>query len=154
SPHAVRIIAVALLSLATLLIAVSVETLIAALVVGPKLSAQDLLSSAAGLWSANVVIFALWYWELDRGGPQRRRRPDHPSPDFLFPQQSGPDIGPPGWSPSFVDYLFVAFTNATAFSPTDTLPLTRRRKALMMVEGLGSLLMGAVLAAHAINILH
>ena len=154
SPHVVRVIAVALLSLATLLIAVSVETLVTTLVVGPKFTAQDLLSSAAGLWSANVVIFALWYWELDRGGPQRRRRPDHPSPDFLFPQQSGPDIGPPSWSPSFVDYLFVAFTNATAFSPTDTLPLTRRVKVLMMVEGFTSLLLVVILAARAINTLH
>jgi uncharacterized membrane protein len=101
-----------------------------------------------------VIVFALWYWELDRGGPQRRRQPDHPAPDFLFPQQSGPDVGPPGWSPSFIDYLFVAFTNATAFSPTDTLPLTRRVKVLMMVEAFTSLLMVAVLAARAVNILH
>jgi hypothetical protein len=154
SPHAVRVIAVALLSLATLLIAVSVETLIATLVAGKGLSGGDLLRSAAGLWSANVVIFALWYWELDRGGPQRRRQPDHPSPDLLFPQQSGPDVGPPGWSPSFIDYLFVAFTTATAFSPTDTLPLSGRVKVLMMVEALGSLLMVGVLAARAVNILH
>jgi hypothetical protein len=154
SPHVVRAVAVAMLSLATLLIAVSVETLIATLVVSTTLSAGDLLSSAAGLWIANVVTFALWFWELDRGGPQRRRRLDHPSPDFLFPQQSGPDIGPPGWSPDFVDYLFVAFTNATAFSPTDTLPLTRRVKVLMMVEAFTSLLMVAILAARAVNILH
>jgi hypothetical protein len=154
SPRVVRAIAVALLSLATLLIAASVGIMITTLVVGKVLTARDLLSAAAELWGANVVIFALWYWELDQGGPQRRRRPDHPAPDFRFPQQLGPDIGPPGWSPSFVDYMFVAFTTATTFGPSDTLPLTGRVKVLMMVEALTSLLLVAVLAARAIGILH
>ncbi len=111
------------------------------------------LGVAAGLWAANVLIFALWYWEIDRGGPHRRHESAPPDPDFLFPQQSGPDIGPQDWMPEFVDYLFVAFTSATAFSPTDTLPLTRRVKVLLMVQELSSLVMVALLAARAINVL-
>lgn len=152
-PRVVRLVALAFLGLATVFIAFSVEALITELVVGKGPTARALLAAAAGLWCANVLVFALWFWEVDGGGPHRRRQPNQPVLDFLFPQQSGPGIGPPGWSPSFADYLFVAFTNSTAFSPTDTLPLTVRVKLLMMIQSLTSLLMIAVLAARAINIL-
>lgn len=151
-PHTMRVTALSLLGLATAFIAVSVAFLVRALI-HRVIPATDLLGSAAGLWGANVVIFTLWYWELDRGGPHLRHHPDHPPPDFLFPQQTLSEAEAPAWCPAFADYLFVAFTTATAFSPTDTLPLSRRAKLLMMVESLGSLLIVAVLAGRAINII-
>lgn len=151
-PQQVRVSVIAILGVATLLIAISIVLLLGDLL-RDRITAQRLLGAAAGLWAANVLIFALWYWEIDRGGPHRRYEPDLPDPDFLFPQLSGRDIGPTDWMPEFVDYLFVAFTSATAFSPTDTLPLTRRVKALMMVQELSSLVMVALLAARAINVL-
>ncbi len=151
-PLHVRVLVIAVLGVATLLIALSIAQLLGDLL-RDRITAQRLLGAAAGLWAANVLIFALWYWEIDRGGPHRRHESAPPDPDFLFPQQSGPDIGPQDWMPEFVDYLFVAFTSATAFSPTDTLPLTRRVKVLLMVQELSSLVMVALLAARAINVL-
>jgi len=151
-PRQVRALVITLLGVATLLVAFSIAQLLSELL-RDRITAKPLLGAAAGLWAANVLIFALWYWEIDRGGPHRRHAPDPPDPDFLFPQLSGPDIGPQDWMPEFVDYLFVAFTSATAFSPTDTLPLTRRVKALLMVQELSSLIMVALLAARAINVL-
>lgn len=152
TPHHARIVVLSLLTIATLLIAVSIEFLLSRLIVD-KVRARPLLGSAAALWCSNVLVFALWYWELDQGGPHRRHLADCPAPELLFPQQSGPGIGPPNWKPAFIDYLFVAFTNATAFSPTDTLPLTPRIKVLMMIEATCSVLMVAVIAGRAINIL-
>ncbi len=151
-PRVVRGLVIALLAVATALTAISIELLLSSLLTD-RIHARRLLGSAAGLWCANIVIFALWYWEIDRGGPHSRHCGMPGPADLLFPQQSGPDIGPPGWLPDFVDYLFVAFTSSTAFSPTDTLPLTRRIKLLMMVQELASLVMVAVLAARAINVL-
>lgn len=158
-PRAIRFAALTVLAVATALIAFSLFVLIADVVHEPlpgqarPPTPRGLLESAAGLWTSNVIVFTLWYWELDGGGPHHRHRPEPPPTDFLFPQQTGPGIGPPTWRPSFVDYLFVAFTNATAFSPTDTLPLTARVKALMMAQALISLLMVAIVAARAVNIL-
>jgi len=98
-------------------------------------------------------VFALWYWELDRGGPDARRRPRHRQPDFLFPQMVTPACAGPRWAPGFVDYLYVSFTNATAFSPTDTMPLTPWAKMLLLLQALASLLTVALVAARAVNIL-
>jgi uncharacterized membrane protein len=117
-------------------------------------SPQALLRSASALWFTNVLVFALWYWKLDAGGPLGREgsrgRVDS---SFLFPQmmaQSGED---PGWSPNFVDYLFLAFNTSTAFSPTDTAVLSRWAKMGMMLQSLISLTIVALLAARAVNIL-
>ena len=115
--------------------------------------AHELLFSSVQIWLTNVIIFGLWYWELDRGGPALRRRAHQREPDFLFPQMATPNVAPSGWEPGFVDYLYVAFTNATAFSPTDTLPLTPWAKLLMLVQSLASLLTIALVAARAVNIL-
>lgn len=152
TPHHARLVVLCLLTVATLLIASSIDFLLSRLI-DHSLRAKPLLGSAAALWCSNVLVFALWYWELDQGGPHRRHLADCPAPELLFPQQSGPGIGPPNWKPAFIDYLFVAFTNATAFSPTDTLPLTPRIKVLMMIEAACSVLMVAVIAGRAINIL-
>src|ERR1700722_11485767 len=114
-----------------------------------QLPGAELLNSALNIWGTNIIIFALWYWELDRGGPRHRLQREHDPPDFLFPQMVTPAAAPPKWSPRFLDYLYVAFTNATAFSPTDTMPLTRWAKALMLVQALVSILTVTLVAARA-----
>ena len=113
-------------------------------------SGFKLLRTAGLLWAFNVLVFAFWYWETDGGGPRKRHEADHKAGDLLFPQQVDGNSGK--WAPGFFDYLFVAFTGATAFSPTDTYPLTRRAKVLMMVEGSLSLTIVAILIGRVANI--
>ena len=112
-----------------------------------------LLASGATIWATNVIAFALWYWQFDRGGPAARARATREHPDFLFPQMQTPDLAPPEWEPGFVDYLYVAFTNATAFSPTDTMPLSRWAKATMTLQAAVSLVTVALVVARAVNVL-
>jgi uncharacterized membrane protein len=120
---------------------------------------QQLLRSAAVLWITNILVFALWYWRLDAGGPnQRDARAGHCDGDFLFPQMTMTEealreAGQEDWSPNFVDYLFLAFNTSTAFSPTDVPVLARWAKILMMLQSLLSLLIIALLAARAVNML-
>jgi uncharacterized membrane protein len=116
-------------------------------------SAPALLRDAALLWVINVATFAVWYWEIDGGGPAQRRREGHVSEDLLFPQMNIDGKTARGWSPGFLDYLFLAFNTSTAFSPTDTAFLSQRVKVLMMVQALLSLLILAVLVSRAINTL-
>ena len=104
------------------------------------------------IWLTNVIAFGLWYWEIDRGGVTARMLPGHREPDFLFPPMVTPAAAP-NWTPRFLDYLYTSFTNATAFSPTDTMPLTSRVKLLMMVQSLASLLTVALVVSRAVNIL-
>lgn len=113
---------------------------------------EALLLDALKIWTINVIAFALWYWTLDRGGPAARGLTKLCKPDFLFAQMTISDPGEQ-WSPGFVDYLYLAFTNATAFSPTDTLPLSDRAKLLMLAQSGISLLTIALVAARAVNIL-
>ena len=120
---------------------------------GRAVQGPELLYSSLAVWTTNIIVFALWYWELDRGGPDDRLKRDHAPPDFLFPQMVTPGCTPTQWSPAFIDYIYVAFTNATAFSPTDTMPLTPWAKMLMLVQSLISLLTIALVAARAVNIL-
>jgi hypothetical protein len=117
------------------------------------LTGPELLSSSASIWFTNIIVFSLWYWELDRGGPHRRVTSKTRHPDFLFPQMVTPACAENGWSPRFLDYLFVSFTNATAFSPTDTMPLTPVAKSLFLVQSVTSLLTVVLVAARAVNIL-
>ena len=123
------------------------------LTAGQRVTGLELLVSSMEIWFTNVIVFALWYWELDRGGPTARLMPSDRKPDFLFPQTLTPSIAPTGWRPQFLDYFYVAFTNATAFSPTDTMPLSQTAKMLMAVQSLASLLTVALVAARAVNIL-
>ncbi len=118
-----------------------------------KTTGEQLIVEAGKIWLTNILVFGLWYWELDRGGPRARHWRTPRPPDFLFPQMTSPDLAPSGWMPTFVDYLYVAFTSATAFSPTDTLPLTPPAKLLMGIQSLISLLTLALVAARAVNIL-
>jgi hypothetical protein len=112
-----------------------------------------LLFSAAALWITNVLVFGLWYWKLDAGGPLGRERPGGPPSSFLFPQMLRQSDADQKWSPEFIDYLFLAFNTSTAFSPTDTAVLSRWAKAAMMLQSLISLSIIALLAARAVNVL-
>ncbi|GII53889.1 hypothetical protein Pth03_22780 [Planotetraspora thailandica] len=123
------------------------------LVHGEEHDAGRLLTTGAGVWVINVLLFALWYWELDRGGPVARSKAREPFPDFLFPQMTDREVAPPDWRPTFADYLYLAFTNATAFSPTDVMPLTRWAKMVMLVQSAISLVIVALVVARAINVL-
>jgi hypothetical protein len=129
--------------------------LVQKLVSGGFSDGKTLLGGAAAVWLTNVVVFGLLYWELDRGGPLGRvgARAAPSYADLQFPQDDAPKIAPPGWRPEFLDYLFVSLTSSTAFSPTDTMPLTRRAKALMGSQGLLSLLTVGLVAARAVNVL-
>ena len=115
-------------------------------------SAEALLTAGATVWSANAIAFALLYWELDGGGSAARAHglPSHP--DFAFPQQLNPELAPPGWRPLFVDYLYLAFTNSTALSPTDTMPMAAWAKLAMMVQSLVSLAILGLVVANAVNL--
>lgn len=115
---------------------------------------RTLVMSAAAIWFTNVAVFGLWFWEIDRGGPHMRTAPKACAPDFLFPQMSAGGSIERGWRPAFLDYLYVAFTNASAFSPTDAMPLTVRIKALMLAEAIASFLTVGLVAARAVNILN
>ncbi len=132
----------------------NMATMFGAMVRRPaELSGLQLFASSIGVWVTDVLAFSLMYWQIDRGGPGTRSDNAGPRPDWLFPQTGVPDDAPPNWRPSFVDYLFLGFSTATAFSPTDALPLTARAKMLMMLESTISLVTIVVVAARAINIL-
>lgn len=119
-----------------------------------KSDGRSLIYSAVAIFITNIIVFGLWYWQLDGGGPGGRGT-HQPPVDFLFPQRTVPVTmtEQPHWQPTFFDYLYVSITNATAFSPTDTMPLTHRAKFLMSTQGVTSLLTVALVAARAINIL-
>jgi uncharacterized membrane protein len=114
---------------------------------------RELIISGMLIWLTNFLIFALWYWEMDRGGPGRRAAGHDGPPDFLFPQMSDDNIEPRFWRPQFLDYLYVSLTNATAFSPTDTMPLTPMAKSIMGVQSIVSLVTLGLVVSRAVNIL-
>jgi hypothetical protein len=113
----------------------------------------QLFMSSISAWASNVMAFSLLYWRIDRGGPEARLNNAASRPDWLFPQTGVPDEAPLNWSPTYVDYLFLSFNTATAFSPTDTLPLTSRAKLLTMFESSVALCILIVIAARAINLI-
>lgn len=116
------------------------------------LHGRELIVSGVLIWLTNVLLFSLWYWEIDRGGPGRRASGHDGPPDFLFPQM-GDIPAVQQWRPQFLDYLYVALTNGAAFSPTDTLPLSRRAKSLMGLQSIISLVTIGLVVARAVNIL-
>jgi hypothetical protein len=116
-------------------------------------NAFSLLSSSVAIWVANVLTFSLLYWQIDRGGPYARASKLSVKPDWVFPQPATPEDLPPDWRPLFLDYLYLGYNTATAFSPTDALPLTHRAKMLMMIESTISLLTMVIILARAINVL-
>jgi hypothetical protein len=113
-----------------------------------------LILAGVVLWGTNVMLFGLWYWELDRGGPAERAHRTGSAPDFMFPQMTNPELASEGWTPGLLDYLYVSFTNATAFSPTDAMPLSWTAKSLMSAQALTSLVTVGLVVARAVNILH
>jgi hypothetical protein len=149
-----RIAAIALIAIINAANVASLVFLVKFLIsAGGKVTGVQLLLSSTEIWLTNVLVFALWYWELDRGGPKHRLIASTRGADFLFPQMVTPACATANWMPHFIDYFYLAFTNATAFSPTDTMPLTPVAKMLMAVQSLASLLTIALVAARAVNIL-
>lgn len=121
---------------------------------GESNDAAVLLGSGASIIVTNVIVFGIWYWELDRGGPFARHAGERPYPDFLFPQMTTPGVAEPDWRPTFIDYLYVSVTNVMAFSPTDTMPLARWAKMLMTVQAIVALGTAGLVVARAVNVLN
>jgi hypothetical protein len=156
-PHQARVtrrwLSLALIAIVSAANSASIILLVHLLVNGAHANAPALLRAAVHMWVTNVLLFGLWFWQLDAGGPIAR--PDAPphERDFLFAQQTEPALLEGGWQPKFLDYLYVSFTNASAFSPTDTLPLSRWAKMLMLVQSAISLSLAVMVVARAVNIL-
>ncbi|MDX6199288.1 MAG: hypothetical protein QOJ79_2439 [Actinomycetota bacterium] len=150
-----RLLALAAIGSVAAVNGASLVLLVRKLVDGGFSDGATLLGAAAAVWLTNTVVFGLLYWELDRGGPLGRvgARPAPAFADLQFPQNTAPESAPPDWRPDFLDYLFVSLTSSTAFSPTDTMPLTRRAKLLMGSQSLVSLLTVGLVAARAVNVL-
>lgn len=165
----VRVLIIAVIALVSLANVISVSLLVDHLLYGGISKGRPLLFGAVSVWFTNIIVYSLWFWQLDRGGPVARAHRHERPPDFQFPQMlTGPALaaasgtGSPattaparsaGWEPAFFDYLYVALTNAAAFSPTDTMPLSRAAKALMSAESLVSIVTVGIVAARAVNIL-
>lgn len=148
-----RRLTLALIGLLSLAYLVSLVLLVHYLIVGGKTGGTRLIESGIVLWATNVLIFSVWYWEMDRGGPFARFHNPNEWPDFQFPQMENPQLARPGWQPGFLDYLYTSLTNATAFSPTDTMPLTQVAKVVMAVQGTAALVTVGLVVARAVNIL-
>jgi hypothetical protein len=149
-----REIAIGLVLVAVVANLTALGLLIHYLLAGGHARGADLLDGGVIIWSTSLLLFAVLYWELDRGGPRRPGAEGASiAPDLMFPQMTDDRYATPGWRPGFADYLYVSLTNQTAFSPTDTLPLTLRVKALMGVQGVAALITTGIIVARAVNIL-
>jgi hypothetical protein len=148
-----RRLAMGLTGLVTAANSASLVLLCHFLLKGGQANGHELIRSGIVLWVTNVLLFGVWYWQIDRGGPLARARQPEVLPDFLFVQMTEREFAPPGWQPNLVDYLYTSFTNATAFSPTDTMPLTSTAKWLMAAQALTALLTIGLVVARAVNIL-
>ncbi|MFB7243988.1 hypothetical protein CW362_37755 [Streptomyces populi] len=149
-----RSLGLALIGLISLANGWAAAQLVRGLVHGTEGSgAAKLLLTGGNIWLTNVIVFALWYWELDRGGPANRMMGHRQFADFLFVQMQSPGSAPPDWEPAFLDYLYLSFTNSAAFSPTDVMPLSRWAKMLMMLQSTVSLMTVVLVVARAVNIL-
>ena len=150
----IRMANLALLSAVSLGNAWSLVLLVRGLVDGTEgQKGGPLLLTGAAIWGTNVIVFSFWYWAFDRAGPVARAHGERPHPDLLFPQMTVPELSPHDWEPTYFDYLYTSFTNATAFSPTDTMPLARWTKLLFLCQSSISLLAGALVVARVVNIL-
>jgi len=148
-----RRLSIALIALVNAANAASLILLVRYLLHGGQTNGRALIRAGIGIWVTQVLVFALWYWEIDRGGPVARCSADHGPPDLLFTQMQLPAATAGGWYPQFWDYLYVSLTNATAFSPTDTMPLTAKAKMIMGAQSLVSLSAIAIVGSRAVNIL-
>ena len=143
-----------------LLTAITVDNTLSAVLLDVRIisgevsnKAAVLLGSGAAIFVTNIIVFGIWYWELDRGGPFARHMGERPYPDFMFPQMTTPNVAKPDWRPTFVDYLYVSVTNVMAFSPTDTMPLARWAKTMMTIQALVALSTAALVISRAVNVL-
>jgi len=152
-PHSRRrILALATIGVVSVANGISLVLLARLLLENKVQNGHSLIIAGSLIWLTNVLLFSLWYWELDRGGPGMRAAAKDSEPDFLYPQMT--DLGMfPNWRPRYVDYLYVSLTNATAFSPTDTMPLTDQAKLLMGLQSLVSLVTLGLVVSRAVNIL-
>jgi uncharacterized membrane protein len=152
--RAARVLSISLVVVLVIGNIISLFLLVRGIFVGSKLGAADLLLTGAALWVVNVLVFTLSYWELDGDGPEARAAGRQDYPDLVFPQQQQDQQGlaPADWKPTFADYLYVSLTSATAFSPTDAMPYTKRAKLAMGVQSLLSFAIAAVLVARAVNV--
>ena len=151
-----REIVIALLGLVWVFNALGVVVLVASLVAHSaiRITGPQLLASGGAVWFTNAIAFGLAFWELDCGGPVARALATTArKPDFQFPQDENPQLARDGWAPRLWDYFYISLTNATAFSPTDSMPLTRPAKALMAAESMLSVVTVLLVAARAVNIL-
>jgi hypothetical protein len=148
-----RKFALALVGVITLANVVGLIALIASLLNAEERSGGELLLKGATIWGTNVITFGLLFWEIDRGGPIRRLSPDPPPRDFQFPQDENPALAEPSWLPRLADYIYISYTNSIAFSPTDSMPLKRRAKMMMLAESAISATTVLLVAARAVNIL-
>jgi hypothetical protein len=150
-----RILRDVLISIITITNATAAGRLVAAIIEGAKWTddARVLLGAGAAVWLTNVIAFALWYWDLDRGGPVGRALGTGPPPTFIFPEMTMPEYAPAHWMPTFSDYFHLSFTTATAFSPTDTPAVRVWAKWVMMAEESISLVVALLVVARAVNIL-
>ena len=148
-----RRFALAVIGLVSLVNIVLLARLVDHLINGSSVGGRSLILSGAVLWVTNVLLFAVWYWEMDRGGPVARYENASALVDFQFPQMDDPKLAPEGWRPGFLDYLYLSLTNSTAFSPTDTMPLTHTAKIVMAIQSITALLTVGLVIARAVNIL-
>jgi len=150
-----RVLRDVLIGLITLVNATAAVRLTAAIIQGASWTndAKVLLGAGGAVWLTNVIAFALWYWDLDRGGPAARALGTGRSPTFIFPEMTLTEFVPADWSPRFSDYFHLAFTTATAFSPTDTMAVRRWAKWVMMAEESISLVVALLVVSRAVNIL-
>jgi hypothetical protein len=148
-----RLISLALVGIASASNLVNLALLVHVLLSGKPTTGTELVVAGAEIWITNVLLFTVWYWQLDRGGPIARRSDPLLAPDFLFPQMTRDDLGGINWRARYIDYLYTSFTNATAFSPTDTMPLSPTSKMLFLVQSTASLVTIGMVFARAINIL-
>lgn len=149
----IRRLALTLVAVITIANLVSVVLLIHRVIYGTHVAGTGLLYSAASIWATNVIVFGLWFWELDRGGPHVRVGPDRGLPDLMFPQMTMPAHAPDDWHPQFFDYLYTSLANGTSFAPADAMPLSFYMKGLFAGEALISFVTIAIVAGEAVNIL-
>ncbi len=149
----VRHLTLTLVTLVTLANVTSMVFLVQRLLDTSVSQGRALIYSAVSVWLTNIIIYGVWFWEIDRGGPTRRAAGSTAVYDLQFPQMENPTLAPKGWQPRFTDYLYTSFANGTSFAPADAMPLSRRMKILFVSESMVSFVTIAVVAARAVNIL-
>ena len=150
----VRRLTLALIGILTVANVTSMALLVHHLLNAHVVQGRNLIYSAVAVWLTNVIVYGLWFWEIDRGGPHLRAGGSEQWPDIQFPQMENPTLSPPHWRPRFSDYLYTSLANGTSFAPADAMPLSLTAKTLFATESLVSLVTIAVVAARAVNILN